>query len=732
MAAERLRRFNYDELIKKHREQRDELQQQIDNEENPKIMREELIDFLSYDVSSEESCMSLPHAMALLAVFAVMVQSHFQTEVEFQLQNAIKYELENGMSWANGHLSFYDVIWPGEFFAWFSEGVIPRVWDRDDSAGNLLPAAEWDRFLKYNKVVGSVRLIQERSEELPCTAGELGLKFYGTLCHDEKQTWSTASFGYCDKRQHGELVPCPFTPKEDTNLFEVWLDALDAPDSVALQFDDLKNARFIDQSTKYIEVRMVVFNAELATGILGSLRVKFEFQRGGAIKKFVTLNSFHTEPYHAMEIAMMDVFFFVLVFQMTYSEMKEMVPMIVRGKFMEYMGFWNIIDWMSIIVSFIMLVLWIIIVTFTMLLAGELDKAETLERENLFGGLAVQDWAPNTSTSPSAVGVKRNDVKALKDHYELIYTSADEIIGFVEILRMVCAIFCLVLIFRFFKSFAAQPKLAQVTDTIYSSGVDIIHFFFVFSIITLCYCIAGMVIFGTQLFEFSTLTKAFMTSFKTLMGDFDFEAQYATDQFAAFAWFWSFNIVVLLVMLNMLLAIVMDEYSTVKSKALEATTLWAQTSTLLRRQRENKLGTRRELSDVLAILEGKEWRAGDTMSPEILVDNIENLPMNQAKRIMDRCKKWLALKSTSEGVGLSNAITQVCHIDQALHVMCDQQLELMQELSSACDELAHESTLDTQVGAQKLSRVLAEDLHNPYLDDIKDIMLSHSNGANGH
>ena len=33
--------------------------------------------------------------------------------------------------------------------------------------------------------------------------------------------------------------------------------------------------------------------------------------------------------------------------------------MIVKGKFMEYMGFWNIIDWVSIFVSFIMLVLWV-------------------------------------------------------------------------------------------------------------------------------------------------------------------------------------------------------------------------------------------------------------------------------------------------------------------------------------------------------------------------------------
>jgi hypothetical protein len=723
-------RLDYNELVAKHRHQRDALQNQIESEENPKIMREDLIAFLQYDVSSEESCMSLPHAMALLVVFAVMVQSHFQTDVEFQLQNALVYELENGMSWANGHLSFYDVIWPGEFFSWFSEGVIPRVWNRADSSGTLLPAAHWDRFLKYNKVVGSVRLIQERSATAPCKAGDLGAKFYGTDCHDPASE-STNPFGACDKHS-SELVPCPFTATTDTSLFEVWLDALDSPNDVMQKFNDLKMYRFIDQSTKYVEMKMVVFNAELATGLLGSLNVRFTFQRGGAIKKTRNLFSFHTEPYHAMEVLMMDAFFLFLIVQMTYSEMKEMVPMIVKGKFMEYMGFWNIIDWVSIFVSFIMLVLWVGIVVASSFLSDEMKQTEALERTHLFGGLPVQEWSPNTTVAnPNVVGVKRNEVAVLRTKYNEIYAQIDLIITVVEGLRMVCAVFCLVLIFRFFKSFAAQPKLAQVTDTIYGSGVDIVHFFFVFLVINLCYCIAGMVIFGTQLFEFSTLTQAFMTSFKTLMGDFDFGAQYSTDQFAAFVWFWTFNIVVLLVMLNMLLAIVMDEYSTVKSKALEATTLWAQTSTLLRRQRENKLGTRRELGDVLAILEGKDWRAGDHMKPEVLVDNIENLPMNQAKRIMDRCKKWLALKSTSEGVGLSDTITQVCHIDQALHVMCDQQLELMKELSEACDELAHESTLDTQIGTQKLTRVLAQDLHNPYLDDIKDIMSTHQR-SNGH
>ena len=73
-------------------------------------------------------------------------------------------------------------------------------------------------------------------------------------------------------------------------------------------------------------------------------------------------------------------------------------------------------------------------------------------------------------------------------------------------------------------------------------------------------------------------------------------------------------------------------YSSVKGKATDATTLVAQTSTLLRRQRENKLGQRRELSDVLALLESKEWMGGEEMTVQVLVDQVENLPKNQAKR----------------------------------------------------------------------------------------------------
>jgi uncharacterized membrane protein YeiB len=256
-----------------------------------------------------------------------------------------------------------------------------------------------------------------------------------------------------------------------------------------------------------------------------------------------------------------------------------------------------------------------------------------------------------------------------------------------------------------------------------NAAIDILHFLFVFGVIFVCYAIAGMVVFGSQLHEFSAFHFAVFTSFKTLMGDFDFGGLFAVSKPAAMIWFWSFNILVLLVMLNMLLAIVMDQYTAVKGNAQDATTLVAQTTTLMRRQRENKLGKRRELSDVLHILESKEWTGGDEMSVQILCDNVENLPTNQAKRTLGRCRKWMINRANREEIGLSHVITQVCHLDQALHSMAEQQLEVMSTLSQACDGLALESALDTKGGSQKLNTVLAKEMRNPYLDDIKEIMM---------
>merc|ERR1719272_664079 len=60
------------------------------------------------------------------------------------------------------------------------------------------------------------------------------------------------------------------------------------------------------------------------------------------------------------------------------------------------------------------------------------------------------------------------------------------------------------------------------------------------------------------------------------MGDFDLWRMMGVHETFAVVWFFAFELLVLLLMLNMLLAIVMDVYIGVKSQSTGTQTVWAQ------------------------------------------------------------------------------------------------------------------------------------------------------------
>merc|ERR1719359_1104221 len=94
------------------------------------------------------------------------------------------------------------------------------------------------------------------------------------------------------------------------------------------------------------------------------------------------------------------------------------------------------------------------------------------------------------------------------------------------------------IVFRLFKAFSAQPRLALVTKTLTLASIDLMH---------LCFLL--------------------------LMGAIDWEAISTIGRLEAGIWMWCFFIIVVLLMLNMILAIVMDAYAEVKENAGNAETL---------------------------------------------------------------------------------------------------------------------------------------------------------------
>jgi len=178
--------------------------------------------------------------------------------------------------------------------------------------------------------------------------------------------------------------------------------------------------------------------------------------------------------------------------------------------------------------------------------------------------LLIQDTTASVSTA-----AQTGDMTALRD--TLIDASAWQ-----TLFKNFSAWYPLVLILQCFKVFQNQPRLVVVTDTLARSMMDLLHAFIVFCVLFGGYVVSGWILFGGHLDEFKSIGSAINTCFRAVLGDFDFGGMAAGDMeiprgsdydyYVAMLWFWTFTLAVTLLMLNVLIAIVLDAYQVVRQE----------------------------------------------------------------------------------------------------------------------------------------------------------------------
>jgi hypothetical protein len=136
-----------------------------------------------------------------------------------------------------------------------------------------------------------------------------------------------------------------------------------------------------------------------------------------------------------------------------------------------------------------------------------------------------------------------------------------------------------------------------------------------------------------------------------MLGDFDWDELETVGRAKAGTWFVLFMIFVNILLLNMLLAIVMDAYSDVKSNAKNAQTLGAQVRVMRRRSVEKRRGLRIGLTDVSKAFKIKEpyidirMNSQEMLDKQVLMDIVfenckKNLPHSQAIRVLTNAREW--------------------------------------------------------------------------------------------
>merc|ERR1712039_872302 len=103
--------------------------------------------------------------------------------------------------------------------------------------------------------------------------------------------------------------------------------------------------------------------------------------------------------------------------------------------------------------------------------------------------------------------------------------------------------------------------------------------------------------------------------FRIMLGDFNWDELIEVGRPLTSLWFWSFTWLVNLVMLNMLLAMIMDTYTQVKgSMGGDAETLWSQAVEIGTRMLDQAKGRKLSLQRILV---GLDPAGLDTPSEEI-------------------------------------------------------------------------------------------------------------------
>jgi len=261
----------------------------------------------------------------------------------------------------------------------------------------------------------------------------------------------------------------------------------------------------------------------------------------------------------------------------------------VQGS-VEYIDLSNAVDWLNILFANVVIILWAILVS----------KTSSL----------VEILATRDARVPGAWAHKGD----LEDFYETV----DMLVHEDHIFRAILAAYPFVTMARFFKACAAQPRLAVVTKTFERASTAIFHFGVVFFTVFIVFAAAAVTLWGEENVDFANFPRALHTTFRLLLGDFDWEELHDIGRPQAYIWFWSFNWLVNLIMLNMLLAIVLDEYGQVKTGIGSSATLWSQSYEIYDRKRKVFRGEAKALSEVLHKLDPTELDEDDNESDETI------------------------------------------------------------------------------------------------------------------
>ncbi|KAH7478934.1 Polycystin-2 [Phytophthora ramorum] len=426
-------------------------------------------------------------------------------------------------------VKFYNIATIPDIFDWLNDTFVPQVFVTTDYNGAALPGNQWGRIATFNKVLGAVHFEVTYMESGDCDTPEFLADMYST-CYDSSRTTT-------------DDLLISF----DTNI----------SDATTLLTHKKDSGRWLNSSTQQLGITVITLNGQLPGYAVTKLQL--DFNDGGYVEPSASTTSTLLDQYPSTTTIVLDALVVVwfspwillpaiISYGRTYEKKHRLGTL---GQWLTFakhtakaIGVWAFPDgWFAI--DFFrgpIVYLFYITVLITQAVTMNSDfrrKLISLGEDGQIGGEA-------------------------SDTLQSVTHSFRLIASLTVLLRLFATAAVLVLGLRILNTFRDHVGLSILTRTMASAVLSFWTFSVIFAVIFVAFAAAGTVLFGDRVQDFSSLLSAMKACINMIYGDFDFDSIKDIDY--SVVYYWSYMAMETFVLLNIVLAIVVDAYQEEKTK----------------------------------------------------------------------------------------------------------------------------------------------------------------------
>ncbi|CAE7592964.1 PKD2 [Symbiodinium pilosum] len=539
-------------LIKKSINEENKVQHLAEGE----CLIDDLIDWMRQEYETNADLWSLPQTLLLFCVFLYTASSHLPMRAGWEIAENYPAASLFGyyrLAWLYDRLSLMDFL----VTTWIDQHL-----NQDQ---NLYTPG---RYFGRNQVIGGFRFRRFYTTPQKCSMPT----------YLERVYYPFPRLGVPQVGNEPPGVPCY---KFGAEAFEDrWILYHERKESVRRTIDEWTYTNWLDDNTTALNIDSVLLNPYLGTYTFESLTFRFEIN--GFMKHVQFAETFVAEPYKDWTNTIPDVLFILILFRILYSEMRELLPALSIGfdGIMNYLQFWNVVDWLAIIWGAICAGLWVVFCIFLSMVEPRLEALPLRRMDSLVfaNQTYMEAWEVN-------IVMPRQEIEG---RLQSMMQSFQDASLWHEATRMLCVLYLFVLMLKFFKSFKANAQLDVVITTLSGSVKDVSHFAIVFLTIFLCYAWSAHIFFGKDIEGCSTILGAIFWRWSSGVGVFNMEDLDLLGRILGYTYTLSYEFLVQNLLFGILFGLIFEAYGRTQKAAGNPITVVEQIRLAVKEMRKKK------------------------------------------------------------------------------------------------------------------------------------------------